>query len=201
MTNKSKTSVCSSVLGSFVVKDFDLEKHPPSAIRSQDHLKLMQLLPPKDFIWIDNKWLCVCTTPTQPSHFRYLYEIGIRHLIFFKRKELRSKLQSISPRLNRIQIRINRNSPLTVQQIDRFIDVVEQANNEKEAVALECQEEDTLQVGVFLACYLIKLRRISHKEAIKRLNFLRPSLIVNTEQRQIIEHYYMFYFRPFQLKL
>lgn len=61
-----------------------------------------------------------------------MYEIGIRHLIFFKRKELRSKLQSISPRLNRIQIRINRNSPLTVQQIDRFIDVVEQANNEKE---------------------------------------------------------------------
>jgi len=194
LTEKNETTI------NCWLKDLNIADKPASAIRSMDSMKKFKSLSPPDFMWVDKGWLAGCSTPSDITHYRYLSDEGIRHLISLGRERARSHIESVDfPRFNRINIRISEKRSLTVAQIDGFIDIVEQANNKKEVVAVH-SAEGSKQIGILLACYLIKTKRISSDVAVRQLNAMRPQSITTDDQQRIIKHYYLFWFRPFKLR-
>ncbi|XP_076805711.1 dual specificity protein phosphatase 23-like [Clavelina lepadiformis] len=145
---------------------------------------------PPNFSWVDKGWLAGCAMPTNSSHYRFLFESGVRHVISLMKQRPQGALESIQlPKLNRLKIRIDDFCAPSLNQIKQFVRIVEDANDRKEAVAVHC-ENGNGRSGTMLACYLAKTRRISGSDALREIRKLRPGSVESLEQEKAIEQYH-----------
>ncbi|XP_002124559.3 dual specificity protein phosphatase 23-like [Ciona intestinalis] len=151
--------------------------------------------PPSNFTWVDPGWLAACASPTCPSHHKFLFECGIRHVISLMKQRPTNAMESVQlPKLNRLKIRIDDYCAPTLNQIRQFIRIVEDANDRKEAVAVHCANGKGIS-GTMLACYLVKMKRISAADALKEIRRMRPGSVESTEQEKAVEQFYQSYIR------
>uniref|UniRef100_A0A8C0J2C1 Swiss Army Knife protein DSP-PTPase phosphatase domain-containing protein n=1 Tax=Chelonoidis abingdonii TaxID=106734 RepID=A0A8C0J2C1_CHEAB len=76
---------------------------------------------PPNFSWVVPGKLAGLAMPRQPSHYQYMHEHGIRHLV---------SLTERSPP--------NHDTSPSLEQIKHFLQIVEDASNKGEAVAVHC---------------------------------------------------------------
>ncbi|NXB66863.1 DUS23 phosphatase, partial [Struthidea cinerea] len=75
--------------------------------------------------------------------------------------------------------------PPTPEQIQSFLQIVEEANGRGEAVAVHCMLGYG-RTGTLLACYLCKERHLAGGDAIREIRRLRPGSIETPEQEQAV---------------
>lgn len=78
-------------------------------------------------------------------------------------------------------------SPPTQEQIERFVEIVDEARERGGAVAVHCTAGRG-RTGTMLACFLVS-RGYSARRAIERVRELRPGSIETTEQEEAVCEY------------
>ncbi|EHH50422.1 hypothetical protein EGM_01252, partial [Macaca fascicularis] len=74
-------------------------------------------------------------------------------------------------------------------QIDRFVQIVDEANARGEAVGVHCALGFG-RTGTMLACYLVKERGLAAGDAIAEIRRLRPGSIETYEQEKAVFQFY-----------
>ena len=82
--------------------------------------------PPPFFTWVIPDKLAACGLPRSPKHIQYLWDVGIRHLVSLT-AEFQPPMQA-APNMNLVKMNIIDFHPPTMQQIEEFLDLVEQVN-------------------------------------------------------------------------
>nr|XP_039251267.1 dual specificity protein phosphatase 23-like [Styela clava] len=146
--------------------------------------------PPPNFSWVDEGFLAGCGCPGNLDHYKYFTEVGIRHVISLKEQyppgaEENSK--SLNLKLSKIQIKDFH--PPTIDQIDEFLKLVDEGKKCNQPVVTHCALGNG-RTGTMLACYLLKQKGISAKEALDEIRKLRPGSVETVEQEKAIEMYY-----------
>lgn len=143
----------------------------------------MSLVAPPNFSWVEPHKLAGLACPSEPQHYKFLVENGIRHLVCLL--ESKPPKYDTCPELILHHISIVDFSPPSLPQILRFLSIVEEANAKGEAVAVHCMHGHG-RTGTMLACYLVKKRNISGLEAIKEIRRLRKGSIETKEQEKAV---------------
>ncbi|XP_077179548.1 dual specificity protein phosphatase 23 isoform X2 [Paroedura picta] len=138
---------------------------------------------PPNFSWVAPGKLAGLAMPRLPAHYRYMYEAGIRHLISLT--ERNPPYHDTCPGIQIHRIRIADFSPPSPEQIQRFLQVVEDANAKGEAAAVHCMLGFG-RTGTMLACYLVKSQKISGVDAIHKIREIRPGSIETSEQEKAV---------------
>ncbi|XP_019639025.1 PREDICTED: dual specificity protein phosphatase 23-like isoform X1 [Branchiostoma belcheri] len=141
---------------------------------------------PSSFSWVVQGKLCALAFPHRAENIRWLYKEGVRHLI-----SLTYRLPPVDscPKLNSIHMKIEDFTPPTIEQVDRFIHIVESNSRIGEAVAVHCQWGRG-RTGTMIACYFVKTRKISGQEAIEEIRRIRPGSIETYDQEKMVIQYY-----------
>nr|CAB06051.1 COS41.7 [Ciona intestinalis] len=123
--------------------------------------------PPSNFTWVDPGWLAACASPTCPTYGQVMHSYTL-----FKNYDAFPKL--------------NQTVWFTKSNF-KFGFVVQ-------AVAVHCANGKGIS-GTMLACYLVKMKRISAADALKEIRRMRPGSVESTEQEKAVEQFYQSYIR------
>uniref|UniRef100_A0A7N9CQH0 Dual specificity phosphatase 23 n=1 Tax=Macaca fascicularis TaxID=9541 RepID=A0A7N9CQH0_MACFA len=93
------------------------------------------------------------------------------------------------PGLTLHRLRIPDFCPPAPDQIDRFVQIVDEANARGEAVGVHCALGFG-RTGTMLACYLVKERGLAAGDAIAEIRRLRPGSIETYEQEKAVFQFY-----------
>ncbi|XP_014817377.1 PREDICTED: dual specificity protein phosphatase 23 [Calidris pugnax] len=138
---------------------------------------------PPNFSWVAEGRLAGLAMPREPGHYRFLRGQGVRHLVSLS--ERAPPHHGCCPDLQLHRLRIPDFTPPTPQQIQSFLQLVEEANARGEAVAVHCMLGHG-RTGTMLACYLAKAREMSGDAAIQEIRRLRPGSIETREQEEAV---------------
>ncbi|TRY86911.1 hypothetical protein DNTS_002191 [Danionella cerebrum] len=142
---------------------------------------------PPNFSWVEPHKLAGLACPSRPSHYRFLLENGVKHLVCLL-ETLPPGYESF-PELQLHHISIVDFTPPTLHQILRFLNIVEEANARGEAVAVHCMH-GLGRTGTMLACYLLKTRKLSGQEALRETRRLREGSIETREQEEAVLNFW-----------
>ncbi|KAJ8270716.1 hypothetical protein GJAV_G00118430 [Gymnothorax javanicus] len=134
----------------------------------------MTLAPPPNFSWIEQNKLAGLALPRMTAHYKFLVESGIRHLVCLC--ETKPPRYDTNLGLVLHHIPIGDFCPPSLDQIKRFLAIVEDAHCKNEGVGVHCLHGHG-RTGTMLACYLVKMRKISGDEAIQEIRRLRSGSI------------------------
>ncbi|XP_006000038.1 dual specificity protein phosphatase 23b [Latimeria chalumnae] len=138
---------------------------------------------PHNFSWIEPNKLAGMALPRLPAHYQYLYENGIRHLVTLC--ERKPPNHDTCPGVQLHHIKIGDFCPPSLDQIKRFLKVVEDANAKAEGVGVHCLLGYG-RTGTMLACYLVKSKKLTGVDAIQEIRRLRPGSIETHEQEKAV---------------
>lgn len=82
--------------------------------------------PPPYFTWVIPDKLAACGLPRSPKHMQHMWDVGIRHLVSLT-AEFHPPLQAV-PNMNWVHMKILDFHPPTMQQVEEFLELVEQVN-------------------------------------------------------------------------
>ncbi|XP_029436392.1 dual specificity protein phosphatase 23 isoform X2 [Rhinatrema bivittatum] len=142
----------------------------------------MPPVPPHNFSWVTPR-LAGMAMPRLPAHYQYLHQNGIRHLVSLC--EGKPPYHDTCPGVRLHHIRIADFCPPSLQQIERFLQIVEDASAKAEGVGVHCLHGYG-RSGTMLACYLVKAQKITGVDAIQEIRRLRPGSIETSEQEKAI---------------
>ncbi|KAM6999250.1 dual specificity protein phosphatase 23 [Ammospiza nelsoni] len=143
----------------------------------------MGALEPPNFSWVVEGRLAGLAMPREPGHYRYLRERGVRHLVSLT--ERAPPHHGCCPQIQLHRLRIADFTPPSPEQIQSFLQIVEEANGRGEAVAVHCMLGHG-RTGTLLACYLCKEQHLAGGDAIREIRRLRPGSIETSEQEQAV---------------
>lgn len=144
---------------------------------------------PPNFSWVEPQKLAALALPSEPRHYKFMLENGIKHLVCLC--ESKPPHHDSCPGLTLHHISIVDFTPPGLNQIQRFLSIVEEANAKAEGVAVHCMHGHG-RTGTMLACYLVKTRHISGLEAIKEIRRLRPESIETHEQERAVIEFHQY---------
>nr|XP_006626418.2 PREDICTED: dual specificity protein phosphatase 23 isoform X2 [Lepisosteus oculatus] len=134
----------------------------------------MASLTPPNFSWVEPKKLAGMALPRMPAHYQFLLDNGIKHLVTLC--ERKPPYHDSCPGLTLHHIKIDDFCPPSMDQIKRFLAIVEEANAKGEGVAVHCLLGHG-RTGTMLACYLVKKRKITGVDAIAEIRSIRRGSI------------------------
>lgn len=143
----------------------------------------MSLSPPHNFSWLVKGKLAGMAMPRVPAHYQCLYEYGIRHLITLS--ERKPPYHDTCPGIQMHHIKIDDFCSPSLDQIKRFMKIVEDANAKGEGVGVHCLHGYG-RTGTMLACYLVKHKKITGVDAIHEIRALRHGSIETSEQEKAV---------------
>ncbi|XP_053823255.1 dual specificity protein phosphatase 23 [Anomalospiza imberbis] len=138
---------------------------------------------PPNFSWVVEGRLAGLAMPREPGHYRYLRERGVRHLVSLT--ERAPPHHGCCPQIQLHRLRVADFTPPSPEQIQSFLQIVEEANGRGEAVAVHCMLGHG-RTGTLLACYLCKEQHLAAGDAIREIRRLRPGSIETAEQEQAV---------------
>lgn len=147
----------------------------------------MASTPPHNFSWVVPNKLAGLALPRMTSEYQFLLDNGIKHLVCLC--ERKPPYHDSCPELHLHHIKIADFTPPSPSQIDRFLSIVDEANSKGEGVAVHCMHGHG-RTGTMLACYLVKMRKISGIEAINEIRNLRHGSIETHEQEKAVVQFY-----------
>ncbi|XP_049633431.1 dual specificity protein phosphatase 23 [Suncus etruscus] len=142
---------------------------------------------PPNFSWVLPGRLAGLALPRLPAHYQFLRDCGVRHLVSLT--ERNPPHAGSCPDLTHHHLRIPDFSPPAPEQIDRFVQLVDEASGRGEAVAVHCAL-GLGRTGTMLACYLVKAQGLTAGDAIAEVRHLRPGSIETHEQEKAVFQYY-----------
>nr|XP_032815331.1 dual specificity protein phosphatase 23 [Petromyzon marinus]XP_032815332.1 dual specificity protein phosphatase 23 [Petromyzon marinus]XP_032815333.1 dual specificity protein phosphatase 23 [Petromyzon marinus]XP_032815334.1 dual specificity protein phosphatase 23 [Petromyzon marinus] len=142
---------------------------------------------PPNFSWVEPGRLAGLAMPHDASHYRYLYECGVRHLVSLTHGAPRHA--DTCPGIRLHAIKIEDFHPPLPEQIERFLDIVSDAGAKGEAVAVHCMHGHG-RTGTMLACFLVRHRALSGVDAVAEIRRLRPGSIETREQEIAVTRFY-----------
>ncbi|XP_036986601.2 dual specificity protein phosphatase 23 isoform X2 [Artibeus jamaicensis] len=86
---------------------------------------------PPNFSWVLPGRLAGLALPSSPAHYQFLLDLGVRHLVSLT--ERRPQHTDSCPGLTLHRLRIPDFCPPDPEQIDRFVQIVDEANARGEA--------------------------------------------------------------------
>lgn len=147
----------------------------------------MSSLAPHNFSWVDPGKVAGLALPRFPAEYQFLLDNGIKHLVSLT--ERRPPNHDTCPDLTQHHLKITDFTPPSPAQIDKFLNIVEEANAKGEGVAVHCMHGFG-RTGTMLACYLVKTRKLSGPEAINEIRRLRSGSIETKEQEKAVVQFY-----------
>ncbi|KAL0590949.1 Dual specificity protein phosphatase 23 [Plecturocebus cupreus] len=142
---------------------------------------------PPNFSWVLPGRLAGLALPRLPAHYQFLLDLGVRHLVSLT--ERGPPHSDSCPGLTLHRLRIPDFCPPAPDQIDRFVQIVDEANARGEAVGVHCALGFG-RTGTMLACYLVKERGLAAGDAIAEIRRLRPGSIETYEQEKAVFQFY-----------
>ncbi|XP_041109308.1 dual specificity protein phosphatase 23b [Polyodon spathula] len=142
---------------------------------------------PPNFSWVEPNKLAGMALPRMPGHYQYLLDNGIRHLVTLC--ERMPPYHDTCPGVTLHHIRIHDFCSPTMDQIKRFLAIVEEANAKGEGVAVHCHHGHG-RTGTMLACYLVKNRKITGVDAIHEIRRLRHGSIETQDQEKTVVQFH-----------
>ncbi|KAJ8355891.1 hypothetical protein SKAU_G00186850 [Synaphobranchus kaupii] len=147
----------------------------------------MASTPPPNFSWIEPNKLAGLALPTITTHYKYLLDSGIQHLVCLC--ETKPPRYDTCPGLTLHHIAIEDFCPPSLDQIKRFLAIVEDSNSKNEGVGVHCHHGHG-RTGTMLACYLVKQRKMTGNNAIQEIRRLRSGSIETNEQEKAVLQFY-----------
>nr|XP_028566014.1 dual specificity protein phosphatase 23 isoform X2 [Podarcis muralis]XP_028566015.1 dual specificity protein phosphatase 23 isoform X2 [Podarcis muralis]XP_028566016.1 dual specificity protein phosphatase 23 isoform X2 [Podarcis muralis]XP_028566017.1 dual specificity protein phosphatase 23 isoform X2 [Podarcis muralis] len=142
---------------------------------------------PPNFSWVAPGQLAGLAMPRLPAHYRYMHEHGIRHLVSLTERS--PPYHDTCPGIQLHRLRITDFCPPSPEQIQRFLQIVDDANAKGEAVAVHCMLGFG-RTGTMLACYLAKTQKITGVDAIHEIRKLRPGSIETHDQEKAVVQFH-----------
>nr|XP_056709640.1 dual specificity protein phosphatase 23 [Euleptes europaea] len=142
---------------------------------------------PPNFSWVAPGRLAGMAMPRHPTHYQYMYEHGIRHLVSLTERS--PPYHDTCPGIQLHRVRITDFCPPSPEQIQHFLQVVEDANAKGEAVAVHCMLGFG-RTGTMLACYLVKTQKITGVDAIHKIREMRPGSIETADQEKAVVQFH-----------
>ncbi|KAJ8353337.1 hypothetical protein SKAU_G00209040 [Synaphobranchus kaupii] len=142
---------------------------------------------PLNFSWVVPNKLAGLAIPRIPAHYQFLLDNGIQHLVCLC--ERRPPYYDSFPELKLHCVKIDDFCAPSMDQIKRFLSIVEEANSKGEGVAVHCLLGYG-RTGTMLACYLVKERKITGVDAINEIRRIRPSSIETHEQEKAVVQFH-----------
>ncbi|KAK6488578.1 dual specificity protein phosphatase 23b [Huso huso] len=149
--------------------------------------EIMASATPPNFSWVEPNKLAGMALPRMPAHYQYLLDNGIQHLVTLC--ERKPPYHDTCPGVTLHHIRIIDFCSPTMDQIKRFLAIVEEANAKGEGVAVHCLHGHG-RTGTMLACYLVKNRKITGVDAIHEIRRLRHGSIETQDQEKTVVQFH-----------
>ncbi|KAJ8246713.1 hypothetical protein GJAV_G00254570 [Gymnothorax javanicus] len=147
----------------------------------------MESLSPPNFSWIEPSKVAGLALPRSAADLAFLVDNGIQHLVCLC--EAQPQFYDSCPGLTHHHIPIQDFCPPSLDQIETFLAIVQDALRKDEGVAVHC-EHGLGRTGTMLACYLVKMRRMFGDEAVREIRRLRKGSIETEDQRKVVLEYY-----------
>ncbi|XP_048255435.1 uncharacterized protein LOC124115604 [Haliotis rufescens] len=141
---------------------------------------------PDNFSWVVDGLLCTLAFPETRQNLRYLLDNNVAYLVSLTAE--RDPPVTQCPELELVSLKIQDFSPPTMEQVEEFLDILHKAGTRKKAVALHCAQGQG-RTGTMIACYLVKVQRLSAAEAIQKTRWLRRGSIETSEQERMVHDY------------
>ncbi|XP_067677077.1 uncharacterized protein [Haliotis asinina] len=141
---------------------------------------------PDNFSWVVDGLLCTLAFPETRQNLRYLLDNNVAYLVSLTAE--RDPPITLCPELEFVSLKIQDFTPPTVEQVEEFLNIISKAEVKKKAVALHCAQGQG-RTGTMIACYLVKVQRLSAEDAIQKTRYLRKGSIETHEQEQMVHHY------------
>ncbi len=140
---------------------------------------------PTNFSWLINKELAGCGLPTSFNEINWIIENGIKSIVTMTENDLpRSWITNIE---YMHMPTADRNAP-TLDKINSVVNFIHEKIHKKDAVLVHC-DAGVGRTGTILACYLIKYKNYSAKNAIKKIRDKRPGSIQSISQETAVTEY------------
>ncbi|CAD5121251.1 DgyrCDS9783 [Dimorphilus gyrociliatus] len=142
---------------------------------------------PGNFSWVEPNLLAGSAQPEHHDHYDFYKQQGITHLVSLT-KDKPKNLPENDDTFTWSHIAMPDFTPPSVEQIEQFVSIVDQAKKQGTKVAVHCRMGQG-RTGTMLACYYGKDRELQGDEAIKKIREMRPISVETQEQEEIVRHY------------
>ncbi len=146
---------------------------------------------PTKFSWLVDGLLAGSDVPLTFSQYSWLLKQGIQTIVTVREKPISPKWinrnvttnnSTIPQKINYFHLKVKNKDVPSVEQLDNMVDYINnQINNENRPVAAHCSGGKG-RTGTMLAAYLIKVQRLSAREAIEQIRRVRPGSVESKKQ-------------------
>ncbi|KAK7100203.1 dual specificity protein phosphatase 23-like [Littorina saxatilis] len=152
-----------------------------AATQSLDDIEM-----PRNFSWVIDDLLCACAYPGRSEHLRYLRNQGVTCIVTLT-AEHDLPAEDIQD-FEVVLLKMVDFTPPTMEQVLRFVEVMEQAEDCKQSVAVHCAAGRG-RTGTVISCYLVKKLGLTAHQAIQLLRRLRPGSVETEAQADMVSKY------------
>jgi len=142
---------------------------------------------PINFTWVIPDELCGMGWPKSRDQVRFLVDQGIDHLVSLSPEKIPPAYAY--PNLKHTMIPVEDFTGPTISEIQKFIEITDEARKEGEAVAVHCAEGRG-RTGVMCACYLIYYYDMEPWDAIRIMRRQRPGSVERKVQEETVVRFY-----------
>jgi len=142
---------------------------------------------PINFTWVIPEELCGMGWPKSRDQVRFLVDQGIDHLVSLSPEKIPPAYAY--PNLKHTMIPVEDFTGPTISEIQRFIEITDEARKEGEAVGVHCAEGRG-RTGVMCACYLIYYYDMEPWDAIRIMRRQRPGSVERKVQEETVVRFY-----------
>ena len=140
---------------------------------------------PTNFSWFIDEKLAGCGMPTTYDEVDWVVKQGIKSIITMTENALpETWIQDIKY----LHVPTEDLNAPDMDKIDDAVDFIHQRINDKEPVMVHCAA-GIGRTGTILACYLIKYRKYSAKNAIEKVRKERPGSVQSERQEFVVGLY------------
>jgi len=142
---------------------------------------------PINFTWVIPDELCGMGWPKSRDQVRFLVDQGIDHLVTLSPEKIPPTYAF--PDLKHTSIPVEDFTGPTISEIQRFIEITDEARKDGEAVGVHCAEGRG-RTGVMCACYLIYYYDMEAWEAIRIMRRQRPGSVERKVQEETVVRFF-----------
>jgi atypical dual specificity phosphatase len=141
---------------------------------------------PTNFGWLIENKLAGSGMPTSNTEVEWIVKQGVKSIVTMTEERLPD---SWVQEMKYLHVPTEDYSAPDMQQIDEAVEFIEKRIQENEAVMVHCAA-GVGRTGTILACYLVKYKNMSAKDAIDQVRKIRPGSIQSETQELAISLYY-----------
>jgi len=140
---------------------------------------------PTNFSWLIEEKLAGSGMPTSFDELDWIVKQGVKSIVTMTENSLPQQWVS---KLEYLHVPTPDFSAPDMQKIDMTVDFIHQNITDNQAVMVHCAA-GLGRAGTILACYFVKYKKFSAKEAIKKIRKERPGSIQSENQELAITFY------------